>query len=422
MAELSTIEIAKRVAEALGADRVREPAGLEARAARVIAEPANVDEVGELVRFCEAEKIALAPVGAARTLAEIRRAPAALGVSLGRIARIVAYEPDDMTAVAEAGITVAELNRVMAPSRQRLPVDPQNPALATIGALIAAHHAGPLRLSEGTVRDLVIGIDYVGHGGIVVRGGGRVVKNVAGYDLMKVMGGSFGTLGIITQAAFKVRPIPENYTLALAPYARIGDAFEGARELIEALPLAHLEILSPALAAPLDAPGRLLLAAGFSGNRAECDYQRAKISEKAGAAVIFRDGDGAIAAYERLRDFDLPRVALAAQVAVPPAELARFLSACGAIEFRAHAGSGVAQVFVAGELASDAGRDALARWRESARAARGNVRVLRAAPALRDSLAFFDTPGAGALKLMRRMKQAFDPAGVFNPGCFVGGL
>jgi len=422
VSELSTIEITSRLAGALGADRMREPAGPEVRAARVIVEPASVDEAGELVRFCEAGKIPLAPIGAARTLAQIRRAPAALGVSLSKIARLVAYEPDDMTAVAEAGLTVAELNRAMAPSRQRLPVDPQNPALTTIGALIAAHHAGPLRLSEGTVRDLLIGIHYVGHGGILVHGGGRVVKNVAGYDLMKVMGGSFGTLGIITEAAFKVRPIPENYALALAAYARIGDAFEGARGLIDALPLAHLEVLSPALAAPLEAPGGFLLAAGYSGNRAECDYQRVKIFEKLGVAVNFRDGDGAIGTYERLRDLDLPQAALAAQIAVPPAELPRFLSACGAIEFRAHAGSGVAQVFATGEFSGDAARDTLARWRETARAARGNVRVLRAAAAVRDRLAFFDTPGDGALKLMRRMKQTFDPADVFNPGCFVGGI
>ena len=82
--------------------------------------------------------------------------------------------------------------------------------------MIAAHHAGPLRLSEGTARDLLIGIQYVGHGGHTIRSGGRVVKNVAGYDLMKLMNGSFGTLGIITEVAFKARPIPGNYTLAIA--------------------------------------------------------------------------------------------------------------------------------------------------------------------------------------------------------------
>src|SRR4029077_2806891 len=126
--------------------------------------------------------------------------------------RVIAYEPDDMTVIAEAGLTLASLNGLTATRGQRLPADPPHPDRVTLGALVAAAHAGPLRLSEGTVRDLLIGVRFVGHDARPIHGGGRVVKNVAGYDLMKVMTGSFGTLGIITETTFKVRPIPAHYT------------------------------------------------------------------------------------------------------------------------------------------------------------------------------------------------------------------
>src|SRR5579862_2181014 len=178
----------------------------------------------------------------------MRRSPVTLGISMARLARIVAYEPDDMTVVDESGIT-------------------------------GAAQSGPLRLSEGTSRDLLIGVRFVGHGGSVIHGGGRVVKNVAGYDLMKLMGGSFGTLGILTELTFKVRPIPPEYCLALIPYARSIDAFAAARILNDALPLSNLDIVSPALATRVNSTTQFLLLAGFSGSPLEIGYQAERIRD-----------------------------------------------------------------------------------------------------------------------------------------------
>ena len=144
-----------------------------------------------------------------------------LGVSLARMNRIVAYEPDDMTVIAEAGMTLGALNQHLAehapaPCRSIRAHPDRNHARR---AGWRRRRPARLRLSEGTPRDLLIGVRFVGHEGRAVHGGGRVVKNVAGYDLMKVMTGSFGTLGIITEAAFKLRPIPESYALGIAPFA-----------------------------------------------------------------------------------------------------------------------------------------------------------------------------------------------------------
>jgi glycolate oxidase FAD binding subunit len=421
VAATTTSETANRISALVGAPHVREPIEAERNVAHTIVEPGSVEEICEIVRMCELDRIPLAPLGRARILSQIRPAPLAAGISLKRMARIVAYEPDDMTVVAEAGITVGELNAATALARQRLPVDPCNPGSTTLGSLIGASHSGPLRLSEGTSRDLLIGIRFVGHGGRQIHGGGRVVKNVAGYDLMKVMGGSFGTLGIITEATFKVRPLPARYSLAIMRYENAAQAFAAARTLNDSISLSHLEILSPALAAAFEPTAKFLMLAGFSGSSQEIDYQAKKIRELIGPDHRTLDNEDALQQYQLLRDIDFYSKPLSAQIAVAPARLAMALDACGS-EFRAHAGVGVAQIFLVDEVSAQSSREMVARWREVAHSARGNLRVIAAGPSIRQELQFFDTPNDGAITLMRRLKAAFDPAGIFNPGCFVGGI
>jgi glycolate oxidase FAD binding subunit len=415
---LSTDEIVQRVSLIVGAAQVGVPTGRAADAVKVLSNPGDAAEVAEVVRACETDRVALAPLGAARTLSQIRSLPVALGVSLGRLARVVAYEPKDLTITVEAGLSVGELNRALAPARQRLPVDPCDPDATTVGALIAASHAGPLRLSEGTTRDLLIGIRYVGHQGRSVHGGGRVVKNVAGYDLMKVLGGSFGTLGIITEATFKVRPLPEQYAMTSLSFDRAEELFAAARQLHDSLPLAHLEGLSSAAARACGSPAKFLLVAGISGSSSEVASLR-DATARAAPGAVFVEGDDALNAYARLRDFDASAWALTAQIAVAPAQLSSILAATDA-QYLAHLGCGVATLFLPEPPANR--RITIDGWRQAARRAGGYLRILHADRSFRGSLEFFDMPNDGALKLMRRLKAAFDPVGVFNPGCFVGGI
>jgi glycolate oxidase FAD binding subunit len=385
-------------------------------AATMIVEPQSAEEIADLVRKCEADKIALAPFGAARTLSQIRRAPVGIGISLRRMTKIVAYEPDDMTVVAQAGLAVGDLNATLAACGQRLPVDPRDPGATTLGSLIAAAHAGPLRLSEGTVRDLLIGIQFVGHGGRLVRAGGRVVKNVAGYDLMKVMTGSFGTLGIVTEATFKVRPIPENFRLAIATFADAQAAFAAASTLNDQVPLIHLEVTSPRASAAIGAPDRFVVLAGFAGIRCELDYQSNRIASVLGPTAKMLDSDRALELYSSLRDLSIADDSITASIAVLPNELARCARESSA-EFVAHVGSGVADLST-----PTLDPSMVARWRAIAHSGRGHLRVVSAPASIRSQIEFFDHPNPGAFRLMRQLKSTFDPAGVFNPGCFVGEL
>src|SRR5207237_186710 len=129
-------------------------------------------------------------------------------VRLDRLARVLDHQAHDMTVTVEAGCPLALVAETLARSGQWLPLDPPRREATTVGGLLAANLAGPLRASQGRPRDLLIGIRVVGADGALVAGGGRVVKNVAGYDLPKLHVGALGTLGVIVDATFKVRPRP----------------------------------------------------------------------------------------------------------------------------------------------------------------------------------------------------------------------
>src|SRR5262249_45858493 len=129
-------------------------------------------------------------------------------VSTERLDQVVEYAPANLTVVAQAGVTLASLQQTLAPANQHLPLDPPFASAATLGGIVATNASGPRRLGYGTARDLVIGTRVATTGGLLTRSGGRVVKNVAGYDLNKLYIGSLGTLGLIVEIGFKIAPRP----------------------------------------------------------------------------------------------------------------------------------------------------------------------------------------------------------------------
>ena len=172
--------------------------------------PADAQDVAEAIRRAYEENTAIYPLGGGTSVAyglmPIREG---IGLQVGGLSQIVDYTPRDMTIVVDPGVRVADLANTLSGEKQILPVDAPQAESATIGGLIATDWSGPRRYGYGTLRDYVIGIGAVDGRGVPFKGGGRVVKNVAGYDFCKLLTGSLGTLGVITQLTLKVKPRQE---------------------------------------------------------------------------------------------------------------------------------------------------------------------------------------------------------------------
>jgi FAD/FMN-containing dehydrogenase len=192
-------------------------------------------------------------------------------IDLGAFNRVVAHTPEDMTATVEAGITLTELQTELGKHRQWLPVDPPDPERLTLGEIIDTHASGPRRFGYGTVRDYLIGITVALADGTVIKSGGKVVKNVAGYDLAKLFIGGQGTLGVVVDANFKLRPLPESENFV---QARLG-SIDGAEKLIGCVLDSELTpvILDLHRLWPSGEP--LTVVAGFAGTREEVEWQLA---------------------------------------------------------------------------------------------------------------------------------------------------
>lgn len=192
----------KELEQRLGRVRVQAEPGVVA--------PASVDEAVEAMRWAARHHF---PVASAH-----HAAPSTMRLDLSGLQQVRFHEPGDLTLGVDTGITVAELQGRLAAAGQFLPLDVAAPGQTTLGAVLACHRSGPLRHAYGTVRDFVIGIEAITADGTLIHGGGKVVKNVAGYDVMKLLIGSRGTLAIITGVHFRVFPLPgESETLVLGP-------------------------------------------------------------------------------------------------------------------------------------------------------------------------------------------------------------
>jgi glycolate oxidase FAD binding subunit len=240
--------------------------------------PPSIAEAGRLVRECRAAGRAVYPVGG-RTMLDLGLPPKKPGIALDTtaLAAVIDYPARDMTITVQAGIAVAELDRVLANEGQWLPVDVPLPMRATLGGAIATNASGPHRFAHGTLRDAVIGIGFLSDDGVEVKGGGRVVKNVAGYDFMKLQTGALGTLGLLTHVTLKVKPRPE-------ATATIGFGCK-AGELVDVLDGLHksnsrpvaVELLNAAAWAETGAaaiPGDWVLLIGFGEKRVTVEWQK----------------------------------------------------------------------------------------------------------------------------------------------------
>ena len=236
-------------------------------------EPATVEEAAEVVAGSARDGKALAFVGGGTDLglgAPPKRLDAV--VRTGRLARFVEHAPSDQIVTVEAGLTLGELQKSLASHRQRLALDPPLPERRTLGGIIAANAYGPRRARFGSVRDLLIGLSFVRADGTLAHGGGKVVKNVAGFDLPKLMVGSLGTLGLIATATFRLHPLTEEEVTLLLP----GRTATDVRALVAAVRKAQLEPTS--VVAAWREADRFDVAVRFEGFRAGVAEQRERLT------------------------------------------------------------------------------------------------------------------------------------------------
>lgn len=353
-------------------------------------------------------------------------------VSTARLARLKAHEPADMTVSVEAGMTVDRLNETLAAAGQWLPVDPPLPEGTTLGGLIAANLSGPMRATHGSVRDLLIGLRIVLADGTVVASGGRVVKNVAGYDLHKLFVGSFGTLGVIAEATFKVKPKPE----VEAVFTSSCPSTETACRFVSALRDSGLDPAWMAIASPgvlTDTGGghgpRVVV--GLAGVAASVASETRSLADLASRQDLDLHA-GAPDARPRVRDF--PAVAggdVTFAVGVLPSDLEGVLIALQAecdgkqTPMQYVADPATAKLHVALTAPESPGIDGLvpllSRARRIAAERGGHLVLYRARPETKNAVGVWGDMGPD-LRLMQRLKNQFDPEHRLAPGRFVGGI
>lgn len=404
--------------------------------------PGSTDEVSAVVLLAAEAGVSILPWGGG-TASGVGAPPAAAGIVLGlsRMNRLVEHEPGDLTATVEAGMTFSALQSALRAKGQWLSLDPPQPDRATIGGVIAADACGPRRQLYGTARDLLIGATVVTADGKVVHGGGKVVKNVAGYDLPKLFIGAYGTLGVVVEMTVKLRPVPDAERLVALMFDRVKDCGAAVRAVLgsDLIPNA-LEILDAASSAAIGLAASPALVVGFDGLPEQIDWQVRELAALAKPLGGREYGPGLTALDSGMwtRLASAPREACAMPAAIMrlsvlPSMVAetiehgtsaarqRGLSSAWA----AHAGVGVVTGVVSAGDAEP--RDTatvasvLADWRASAHAGGGHASLMWAPLAVKSQLPAWDDAGPAG-RIMRRIKEQLDPGHVFNPGRFVAGI
>jgi glycolate oxidase FAD binding subunit len=393
----------------------------------LLAKPGSAEEVAECLGICSEFDASVIPAGLMTWLEcgnPVRRGDVVL--SLERMSRILEYSPSDLTVTVEAGLTLSELNAVANRERQWLPFDPPGFTAASVGAIAACASSGALRAGFGTPRDYTLGLKLAHADGTQSKSGGRVVKNVAGYDMNKLYVGSFGTLAILTELTFKLRPLPESViTLMVSSSDR--------ESLIELAARVHASELQPA---SIFLTGRLFadslglskgedaLLIRFMESEAAVKHQTDWITRSIdeGQELAVLDEATSERVWKLVADLD-QQAGNACKISVPvsaaSAVFDRSLKTVPECVATADLAAGI--IRIAFDAENESAIDFVMRLRADASTAGGVLFIERAASAVRQQADAWGDVGA-TISLMRSIKEKFDPQSLLNPGRFVAGI
>ena len=339
-------------------------------------------------------------------------------VSTERINRLIEHADSDLTVTVEAGMKFSELEAILPKTSQFLALDPTAPTEATIGGIIATSDTNSLRQRYGSVRDQLLGITFVRADGQLAKAGGRVVKNVAGYDLMKLFTGSYGTLGIITQATFRLYPLQE--TSATAVLTGTAEAVAEATNILRgsALTPTQADILSSQMVTSLGLGTGLGLIARFQSIAASVKEQSNRlieVGEKLGLAGAIYSAVDETDLWQKLpQQINLLNnsEAILCKIGILPNAAVEILTQAEIGFVHMSSGLGMLQ-FADGERIEEI--------RNLCQKYNGFLTILAAPTAVKQKLDVWGYRGNG-LELMRGIKKQFDPENILSPGRFVGGI
>lgn len=408
--------------------------------------PKNVEAVSRVLSSAAEGARTVTPWGGGTQIA-LGNTPKKVDMVLGtrHLDRMLFHEPGDMVASFEAGMTLNSIQLELGKREQFLPLEAPLPSHASIGGVLATNAGGPSRLAFGTARDWLIGVKVVHSSGAVTKSGGRVVKNVTGYDLNKLYVGSLGTLGIIVEATFKLAPFPQEKTSLIASVSSLSDALEAASTLLhqsyapQALVVTSEEVEAKLPAPDLQREGDFTVLALFTGRKAavkrRLEDSAASIRNGGARSEDILEREESDKLWQAL--IDLPWIDEAApplvvRASYQPSVVKEVLPLFQSTHlhssnpgFVADIGSGIAHcLWWPGEAAPIDDRvlvEGIARLRETSRAMGMYMVVERCPPAVKAGLDVWGEP-PGGMDVMRRIKQELDPAGILNPGRFVAGI
>ena len=421
---------------------------VDGKAPKYVVYPSSAEQVAAALKCARDLDLAVIPC---RNLTKIgignppRRYDVAL--SLKEMNRVWYYEPADLVISVEPGIKLGDFQRLVGRHGLALPLDPPGGARASIGGILAANATGPLRTAYGGPRDMVLGMKIATTEGKIVKTGGRVVKNVTGYDISKLMIGSYGTLGVIVEASFKLYPQPAGRATFVIPLAGL----DAARELRRKVQQSHLQPLRMLLmdgatagAARAFSPwgegdrsesSELWIEAGGSANVIErCARELEEMAATARTTVARLEGGNTGDAWERIADFraeiaqSFPDVVIL-RASLPIASGEEFLGRAQAEADRgrlwrasfAQPSLGIVHLCL---RATAGAPDLLAvaeRLRDTAHSLGGTLVVERCPHQLKPQIDAWG-PAGDDFEVVRKLKETWDPRGILSPGRFVGGL
>jgi glycolate oxidase FAD binding subunit len=419
--------IAPKLQAALGASCVRrEPGsscsdGEDGSATALVCAPTTQEGVGTILRLCAEAKTPVSPRGGGTGTNVGNATPeACVIIDSTRLNRVIDHDPANLTVTAESGITLSALNKSLAAHRQFLPMDVPHPTRASLGGTIALNLNGPRRGFYGGVRDLVIGLRVALATGEQIKAGGKVVKNVAGYDMCKLFTGSMGTLGVITEATVRVAPVPESAASML-----VSGTFKPVMEFADLLSQSQLLPAAVVLMSSQE-PHEWQVGVRCEGPAEHVARHLSDgeaMAQRLGLGTEILRDDAVEKVWSKICDFPLEAGRCVFRATLPRASLGNFTQSLNGM-------TGSAPVIISDMLigtvwlswpAENELVELFPQLISLAAAHRGHA-VLFAAPSrLKGAMDVWGPPPA-SYSLMRKIKQQFDPNGLLNPGRFVGGI